>query len=144
MRILITGSRDWRDRDAIYDDLDQLWDLAGGRLTIVHGWCETGADAIADEWGHSITGVTVERHAALWGASCRTTCPPGHRRPSRHPRHAGTTYCPLAGHYRNQEMVDLGADQVRAYQLNYSRGTQDCIDRAKAAGLTVILKEMTT
>ena len=139
MRILVTGSRDWTDREMIYSDLDRLWDLASGRLVLVHGWCPTGADHFADEWGTSRHGVTIERHAALWGAACWPECPPNHRRRNR--LRGPGTYCPKAGHYRNQEMVDAGADQVRAYQLNGSRGTQDCIDRARAAGLTVILKE---
>lgn len=51
------------------------------------------------------------------------------------------TYCPMAGLYRNQEMVDLGADVVLAFQRNGSRGTQDCMDRARRAGLTVVLVE---
>lgn len=137
MIILVTGSRDWEDRDVINADLDQLWDLASGRLTVMHGWCPTGADKIADDWATSRHGVTLRRFAADWTGPCRPECRPGHRRRVRN----APSYCPAAGAYRNQVMVDRRPDQVRAYQLNHSRGTQDCIDRARAAGLTVVLQE---
>lgn len=139
MRILVTGSRNWTDRQIIYRDLDLLWDLASGHLVLMHGACPTGADAIADEWGTSRHGVTVQRFPADWAGPCTDECPPGHRRRNR--LRSPGTYCPKAGHYRNQDMVDRRPDQVRAYQLNGSRGTQDCIDRALAAGLTVVLEK---
>lgn len=142
MRILVTGSRNWTDRDVIYRDLDALWDLASGRFILMHGWCPTGADAIADSWGQLRHGVLVERYAAKWSDPCRDECRPNHRRFRSDPAELGlTTYCPAAGNYRNQEMVDRRPDQVRAYQLNGSRGTQDCIDRSRAAGLPVVLDE---
>ena len=134
MRILVTGSRDWEDPVAISR---AIYDACGGNtigLVIVHGHCPTGADRFADSlaWGLSIQ---PERHPANWSGPCRDQCPLGHRRSRR--GYAGATYCPMAGHYRNQEMVDLGADVVLAFQRNNSRGTQDCIDRARTAGLRV-------
>lgn len=64
-RIIVTGSRDWRDRYVVYRALDQaVTDLNGWLtpdpygntlpdprlVTVVHGGCPTGADAFADDW----------------------------------------------------------------------------------------------
>jgi hypothetical protein len=137
-RILVTGSRNWTDRDAIEARL--LLHSAGRGTILVHGACPTGADQIADEIASAWPWM-IERHPADWSGPCRPECPPGHRR--RDPQRGSGSYCPLAGHYRNQEMVDQGADVVLAFQLNHSRGTQDCITRARAAGLIVFLMEET-
>lgn len=132
MRILVTGSRDWKDESVIHRVLMEALSKFPG-ATLVSGACPTGADSIAEMiWGLCF-GAPVERHPADWVGPCRAACKPGHRRRNNF----GGTYCPAAGNYRNQDMVDLGADIVLAFQLNGSRGTQDCIDRAKAAGLTV-------
>jgi hypothetical protein len=135
MRILVTGSRDWEDQLAVSEAIHNATggDIQG--LTIVYGHCPTGADHFADMLAWRL-GLHPERHPANWSGPCRSECPPGHRREGRYP---GVTYCPKAGHYRNQDMVDLGADIVLAFQRNRSRGTQDCIDRARAAGLKVTI-----
>lgn len=139
MRILITGSRDWMDIHAIerallkYHPVDaQGFDLPD-KPTLVHGDCPRGVDSMA-KIAAKFLGWTLEPHAADWVGPCRPECKPGHRRRNNF----GGTYCPNAGHYRNQDMVDLGADVVLAFQRNGSRGTQDCIDRALTAGLKVI------
>lgn len=130
------GSRDWEDREMVHN---MLLLYSGGRGTVlVHGACPTGADLIADEIARGWPWM-IERHPANWSAPCRGDCSPHHRRPNR--RQVGSTYCPAAGAYRNQDMIDLGATVVLAFQRNGSRGTQDCIDRARAAGLRVIVKE---
>lgn len=115
-RVLITGSRTWRDEQTIRNALAAVvFQHDPANVTIVHGACPTGADAIADriatDWG---SGLTVERHPADW---------------ERYGRRAG----PL----RNQHMVDLGADLCLAFQVNGSRGTADCIRRAERAGIPV-------
>lgn len=131
-RVLVTGSRDWRDTQMIRDELAKLM-RPNNFLTVVHGACDRGADLTADLWAREYAWVN-ERHPADWVGPCRPGCKPGHRRRNSY----GGTYCPSAGHYRNQDMVDLGADVVLAFQRNGSRGTQDCIDRALAAGLKVV------
>jgi len=122
-RVLVTGSRDWgfEARAPIYRALyfQRLIasDVGTGRMVIVHGFCPTGADAIADRWGAQFypDTVTVERHAADWG-------------------HWGKA----AGPMRNQLMVDLGADVCLAFPFPDSRGTRDCMVKAQAAGIEVL------
>jgi hypothetical protein len=108
MRVIVTGSRDWCDRHLMRAVLSQL----PNGSTIVHG-AYKGADAIADELAREL-GHTPEPQAAKW-------------------KELG----PKAGPLRNQEMVDSGADLVLAFPLGRSKGTWDCVDRAKRAGIRV-------
>lgn len=119
-RILVTGSRDWADPSGIYDaiiNLKEWHPFAWEDIIIVHGDCPTGADAQAQAFAEA-NGIKTERHPADWKA-----------------------YGRAAGPYRNQKMVDLGADIVLAFKNPGSKGTQDCIDRAKKAGLNVKVYE---
>lgn len=111
-RLLITGSRNWTDTQRVYDFLART--ITDPDWVIVHGACPTGADAIADHWA-TMTGYPVERHAADWDRRGKA-----------------------AGPIRNQEMVDAGADVCLAFPLGESRGTRDCMRRARAAGIPVI------
>jgi hypothetical protein len=132
-RILVTGSRDWTDVDRIRN---YLLLYSGGRGTVlVHGKNRRGADKIA----HDIASHwpwEIEPHPADWTAPCRDTCRPGHRRR----RWDGAEYCPAAGNYRNQEMVDLGADICLGFLKTGAAnvGTLDCVRRAGEAGIRVI------
>lgn len=115
MRILVTGSRDWDDEDAIYNALRELdWKHGYENLTLVHGACPTGADDIAQ--AHAIfRGWRVERHPAKW-----------------------FEYGKRAGFLRNAEMVSLGADLCLAFIKNGSRGATHTADLAEKAGIPVI------
>lgn len=75
-----------------------------------------------------------EAYPADWEAECRR-CNPRHRRTGRD----GTTYCPLAGHYRNADMVVLGADLCLAFykQGAGNKGTDHCARLAEDAGIPV-------
>jgi hypothetical protein len=115
VRILVTGSRTWTDRETIAWVL-QHWCPCPEISTLVHG-AATGADSIAAECGEEL-GMTVEPHPVKreqW-------------------RIAGKR----AGHLRNQYMVDLGADLCLAFQVGDSSGTADCVRRAHAAGIRVV------
>lgn len=109
MRVIVTGSRNWRDMDII--------DLALAQLpkgtTIVHG-CATGADAIARSYAVSL-GLTVEDY---W------------------PDYVNYEFA-AANKKRNQEMVDDGADHCYAFPMSGSRGTWDCITRARNAKIPI-------
>lgn len=121
MRILVTGSRDWDDRQAVAEALIEARDnplhVSAGpsRMVLVHGGCPRGADAIADHYART-WGWTVEVHPADW---------------ARHGK--------AAGMIRNTEMVDAGADLCLAFFQPGARnsGTGNCVVRAKAARIPV-------
>lgn len=138
-RVLVTGSRDWPDPKPVICALNSQWLKAhkkGQTLVVVQGECPKGADLFAAEWAQfrEDRGFRVknESHPADWDRDCDYHC-------THPPRWKwGKPYCPLAGHMRNQAMVDLGADMCIAFPLRDSRGTWDCMKRAKKAGMSVI------
>jgi hypothetical protein len=108
--MLVTGSRDWTDNDRIATEM--AWYALGyTQLTLIHGACPTGADDLADRFGHRL-GWQVERHPADW---------------RRHGRRAG--------YIRNAEMVEAGAEVCLAFIRNNSRGATMCADLAERAGI---------
>jgi len=142
----LTGSRLWPDLRRLGDTLMEVWHdaLQDGHsgIELMQG-CAEGADTIGRDWAlHH--GVLVRDRPADWEGPCGSDCKPGHRRPRR-----GTTFCPQAGHRRNQVMVDerpllfLAAATVcalprcRGARPHDSHGTADCIRRAEAAGIPV-------
>jgi hypothetical protein len=133
MRILVTGSRDLRSVEAVKAALLEVTAGHRGPHTLVHGNAR-GADQIAAVVARRL-GWQIEPHPANWAAPCRPECEKGHRRA----RGNGTEYCPAAGVYRNQQMVDLGADVCVAFLVAGAGnvGTRDCISRAKTASLKV-------
>ncbi|MFF8409010.1 SLOG family protein [Streptomyces omiyaensis] len=130
-RVLVTGSRDWTDHATINGCLADL--PTGRTLTIVHGACPTGADAIISTWARArhFLGdpVTEERHPAK-----------GHPTQDFGP-------WPGAGPRRNAYMVSLGADLCLAFigpctsvwcrrpNPHPSHGASGCADLAEAAGI---------
>jgi hypothetical protein len=131
-RLLITGSRIWRDRAAIERGLALAAVAWAENPVLVSGACPDGADRIAEDVAES-WGWQVERHAADWSGPCRDTCKPGHRKTRRD----GISYCPAAGNYRNAEMVELGADACIAFRRGgaKSTGTTHCGQLAEKAGI---------
>lgn len=140
MRILVTGSRDWTDRDTLLrafvaaqetyavmgkdshgHDVDWLMD----DWRIVHGACPTGADAMADDWA-IVNFVSQDRHPADWLRFGRA-----------------------AGYRRNQEMVLAGADLCLAFvnrcrkhpnrPLHGSHGSMHTVRLAEMAHIPVWL-----
>lgn len=117
VRILVTGSRRWTDREVITQALYDVWQEAGfpRDVTVVHGACPYGgADAIAAEVAKQHFGWVVDPHPADWKMLKKA-----------------------AGPIRNQEMVDLGADVCLAFIMPDSRGTLDCAERAERAHIPV-------
>jgi hypothetical protein len=122
-RILVTGSRYWPRSHAwyIYQQLDRLHELYCEHLldkydgiVVVHGRCrEGGVDLYADEWARRMPFTEPEPHPADW-----------------------KTFGRSAGFRRNAEMVALGADICIGFPGELtSRGTIDCMERARAAGI---------
>lgn len=126
LRLLVTGSRNWADRDVIDDALwDWLIDHGYTAKTVsqmpapvlVVGACPSGADKIAEDlWRER--GFPVERHVADW---------------RRHGRSAGPK--------RNAAMVASGVDACLAFPLGESRGTRGCMEMARQAGVPVTVVE---
>jgi len=133
LRILVTGSREFDDLDVVRTALLEAVAGSEGPHTLVQGGAR-GADTLAAKLAQEF-GWAVETHPADWPAPCVKSCVHG----SRPARPDGGTYCPAAGHRRNQVMGDLGADVVVAFLKAGARngGTKHCIRLAKNAGLTV-------
>ncbi len=117
-RILVTGAREWSDREVIRRNLIG----AAGRIdclrpvVVVDGACtQGGADLLAHQEATSL-GWGTERHPADWN-----------------------THGKAAGGIRNSHMVSLGADICLAFPGPNSVGTWDCVRKANAAGIRVIV-----
>ncbi len=110
-RVLVCGSRDWRDPTPIRRALAEL-QAAWGSFEVVEGGAR-GADTLARQAAQDL-GLMVREFPANW------------RR-----------YGKAAGMIRNQAMLDylLEADQrlVLAFPLSQSRGTRHMVAIARAA-----------
>ena len=109
MRVIVTGGR-------YYDDvltLSHVLDVLRRNVTLVHGDCPTGADALADAYW------------LTWGVKC----------PERHPAD-WKRWGKRAGFVRNEEMAAAGAGLCIAFPGN--DGTNDMIRRAKAHMIPVM------
>lgn len=121
-RILVTGSRDWKNVLQMSMALRDAWWFLNCRtdVVLVHGDAR-GADRMAAKLWEK-RGLTTDPHPANW-----------------------KQYGKRAGFIRNQEMVDLGAILCLAFfvadappgEPPNNRGTLDCSVRAKDAGIAV-------
>lgn len=102
-KVLVTGSRDYKDRDTVWGVLDDL-DREGGISVVVHGAAKTGADSLA-EWWAKARSVPYLGYPADW-------------------RNEGKAAGPL----RNRKMIEMFTpDVVLAFPLPQSVGTIDMI-----------------
>jgi hypothetical protein len=118
MRILICGSRQWHDEEAIRTVLLAAREearAAGEEFVVIHGACPDGADFLADRIAREF-GLTPDvdliREPAQWGR-----------------------YKKAAGPIRNQEMLDKHHPTV-VHAFRYgtkSSGTDDMVRRARKA-----------
>lgn len=132
-RILVTGSRDWTDRELLFKTLDDVVERitldalrcgkavsAATAILLVHG-AARGADTIAAEWA-ALRYYAVEPHPADWGRYGKKQ----------------------AGAIRNSAMVALGASFCVAFPMvgppypNKS-GTSDCYTKAIRAGIPTLV-----
>ncbi|MFC4122075.1 SLOG family protein [Nonomuraea zeae] len=139
-RVLATGGRD-------RDDKPLVWGVFNGirkehpRLVVVHGAAypkairglrpDRSADWLIHLWCVA-NKIYEETHPADWKTCSTPDCAPEHRKQHR----SGGTYCPDAGTWRNDEMVQLHADECVAFP-GRGPGTRDCMRRAGAAGIPV-------
>lgn len=113
MRVLICGSREWVNHEAIAAEIHRLYNKYGRALVIIHGDAR-GADRVAGAIAESF-GIAVEKYPADW-------------------QHHGKA----AGPRRNEQMLTEATPQgVVAFNLG-TAGTNHMIRIAKAAGLPVI------
>lgn len=112
MRILVTISRNWDEKDYLPIE-DALSEVARGvsyhKVTVVHGASQM--DFFIAGMARML-GMNTEPHPANW-------------------KELGKR----AGFTRNQEMVDSGIDRCLAFIKSGSRGATDCADRAEDAGI---------
>lgn len=127
MRILVTGSRDFTDIGVVHQALLEVTAGQHPTHTLVHG-AARGADTLAAVVADKL-GWTIEPHRALWNVH-DMECPEWHHDQPR---------CRRAGHRRNEEMVDLGADIVCAFYKRgaANKGTAGCVKLAGQAGIPV-------
>lgn len=144
--LLATGSREFTNHDLARRALVRVCEelvAAPGRIIVVHGARGTrdrdgnpvkGLDIILDAAAREL-GMRTEPHEADWD-TCGAECRPGHRRARRN---GSGSWCPTAGHRRNQKMVDAHSyARCLGFPLGMSVGTRDCMRRAAAAGIRVV------
>lgn len=133
MRVLVTGDREWQDRDFISDALAAL---SSSDTVIIEG-AARGVDTLAHEVALEF-GFATERYPAYWtctdyekdtGTSCWVE---GGKHQAMHGKPAGVL--------RNQRMLDESKpDIVYAFhnKLKWSKGTADMVRKAQKAGIPV-------
>lgn len=120
MRVIVTGSRNHKRPGDILLALDEIRAVLhdGEHMVVVQGGAK-GADAAAVAWAAEQVvyrrPVTLETHKADWAMGKQ------------------------AGPWRNQHMVNLGADVALAFPWAgaANRGTADCVRRCREAGIEV-------
>ena len=129
-RLLVTGSRMWRDERVVCRELDEVWREVKAEgwetITVVHGACGWGikgpfdpdklwgADKYAHKWALRTPGAEPEPHPANWAR-----------------------YGDPAGPIRNQQMARSGVDLCLAFIRNKSKGATGCANMAYRAGVAV-------
>ena len=111
MRTIIAGSR----KCPHYHLVCQAVEEAGWKITTVISGCARGVDTFGEQYAEE-HGIPVERHPADWERFGRS-----------------------AGPRRNQEMAQC-AEALIAVLYPGSRGTENMIQQAKAAGLKIHVK----
>lgn len=113
VRVLVTGSRTWRDAPLVWDVLASFRRVMirpGRTMLVVHGKAG-GVDTMADNWADQ-QGIPREGHEYFG--------------------HLGRT----GGYARNAHMVGLGASVCLAFIHDRSDGATGCARLAHAAGIT--------
>lgn len=107
MRLLVCGSRNWTDVDAVAERLEKYLPSV-----IIHGGCPSGADRTAAGWAH-VFQVPTEVFPANWTLNGKA-----------------------AGPIRNRQMLEEGKpDLVLAFGTG--KGTDGMVRLAEKAGIPV-------
>jgi len=145
VRVIVCGSRNWTDENAIEREIGNVIRLYGygafKEITIVHGdngydahghalppfkpdeLAVRGADKLAGKVARRLL-LKVEQHPAFWKQMAAKGLPKT-----------------AAGPVRNQEMLDAGVDLVIAFHPNIleSKGTLDMFKKAVKAKVPIWL-----
>lgn len=127
MKVLVCGSRDWLNEFAVERELRKL---PKGAI-IVHGDCPTGADALADKVARKL-GFEVRTYPADWEGELAATGSSKAAGPKRNAKilreeHPDKTGKPFAFGLAFTE------------DLARSRGTKDMTERARKAGVRMVV-----
>ena len=117
-KILVTGERDWTDRDQVCVALsDLLRRLNTNDVVIIHGACPTGVDSFVKEFCEE-NGIEQDPHQADWNK-----------------------YGSFAGPKRNGNMVRRNPNICLAFWSGRieKSGTFDCMRQANGAKVRVII-----
>lgn len=155
MIVLVTGGRDYKDRDFLFETMSRLEKESGTVFRgLIHGACPTGADKFADEWQHdrimrmdALLKVrrktdphrqirTVIRNNQLWTLAFPAKWDDLVTLPVVLRYRNGKPYNAAAGGIRNQQMADFGPQLCIAFPGG--SGTADMVRRAHAAHIRVI------
>lgn len=109
MKILVTGGRDFNNKDLLFDTLDKLH--AESPITLLIHGASRGADSLASEWAKE-HGVAENGEKPNWKLGRG------------------------AGLIRNKEMLAQNPDLVVAFPGK--KGTEDMVRKAQAAGRKVL------
>jgi len=122
--VAFTGSRSWSDKEMVRDVLMQL---PVDKTIIIHGACPTGLDAIVDRMARAMGFRVVPFHAD-WRQHGRAAGPIRNGRMLR------------AFDANREPIPDIPRSSVvYAFPHGDSRGTADCISKAEALGIRVIV-----
>lgn len=118
MRVIVTGSREWSNPNAIRAKISsRLCDLPPDSLIVVGYDVENdrpkGVDRFAYQEAQKL-GLALETHPAKW-----------------------EKYGKSAGFRRNTEMAQLGAELCLAFHNGKSSGTKHMIEQAEKHGIPV-------
>lgn len=139
MRIAVTGSRKAWPWEAARLALSKY----PGHHELLHGNAQ-GVDRVCAVIAASDLKWKVTPFHADW-PNCTPICPDdGGRHRKKRGRGAidesadgkNESYCPIAGHWRNQRMIDAKPDILIAFAGG--TGTADCRKRAVAAGIPIV------
>lgn len=125
MIVVVTGGRNYNDRDAIYAALDALHERY--TITTLREGGAAGVDTICGEWA-DLRGVQRQRMPADWS---NITVSGAVVRQGKY-----GAYNARAGHDRNQSMLDTEPKPQYGVAFPGGTGTADMTKRMRDAGLT--------
>jgi hypothetical protein len=126
MRVLVTGGRDYSDRDLLFAALDRIHQLRPITV-LIHGAAK-GVDTLASDWARSRK-VLTNSFPPNWQDTSHADALVKHTA-------TGRAYDARAGFRRNQFMFERGKpDFVLAFPGG--SGTKDMVDRASDAHIRV-------